>query len=414
VDTWFGADAAHATWAAHSHSDYDASSRLTRVWTARASNDATRVSDLSYSYASPGTGGCSTAPAAGQDTSLRWKQTDNVSGQVTTYCYDQANRLTAAATSGGDSYAYTYDVDGNRTQAKKNGSVVQTRSFNNADQLSSTGYAYDKSGNLTNAPGGVAIGYNGSQQMTTRAGYSGDNTYTYAGTDQRELISQQISGGSTWTNAYGRTDQNQLPLLDSITNANGISYLVHDDQGTPLAIKAHTGNYSYYVLDGLGSPVAMVNTSGVVISTYAYDPYGQITAMNNITGNATTALQPYRFAGGLVDRINSGLVKFGMRWYDPVTARWTQPDSLETLGDPSRANRYEYAGGNPVNYVDPSGTDFDLVGLVIDIEAVIIGAAAASVCEVSTLGLGSFGCGVLGGAVGLGYAYWARDLVSNF
>lgn len=47
-----------------------------------------------------------------------------------------------------------------------------------------------------------------------------------------------------------------------------------------------------------------------------------------------------------------------MRWYDPGTGRWTQQDSLETLLDPSRSNRYEYAAGNPVNYVDPTGRDF--------------------------------------------------------
>lgn len=62
---------------AHTHADYDASGRVTRIWSARASDDNDRGVGLSYSYASPGTGACATAPPAGQDTGLRWSQTDN-------------------------------------------------------------------------------------------------------------------------------------------------------------------------------------------------------------------------------------------------------------------------------------------------------------------------------------------------
>ena len=178
-------------------------------------------------------------------------------------------------------------------------------------------------------------------------------SYTYAGSDQRELISQVLPSGSTYGYAYGRTDRNDLPLLESISNPNGQSYLVHDDAGTPLALTSHTGNYVYYVLDGLGSPVGLVNSRGVLVSSYSYDPYGQVTEAN-LAGNSVTSLNPYRFAGGLADS-TSKLVHFGQRWCDPATGRFTQQDSLETLADPSRANRYECAVSNPGNYVDPFG-----------------------------------------------------------
>ena len=54
-----------------------------------------------------------------------------------------------------------------------------------------------------------------------------------------------------------------------------------------------------------------------------------------------------------------------MRWYDPVTGRFTQQDSLETLADPTRANRYEYAASNPLNYIDPTG----LITFTVSFEA---------------------------------------------
>jgi YD repeat-containing protein len=56
TDTWFATDG--YGWAAHTHVDYDGSGRISRMWTARASNNATRVSDLTYSYAAPGTNWC--------------------------------------------------------------------------------------------------------------------------------------------------------------------------------------------------------------------------------------------------------------------------------------------------------------------------------------------------------------------
>jgi RHS repeat-associated protein len=64
---------------------------------------------------------------------------------------------------------------------------------------------------------------------------------------------------------------------------------------------------------------------------------------------------PYLFQGGIQGRA-SGLVKFGLRWYNPATGTFTQQDTLDAPLDLANANRYAFAGGDPVNHVDPSGT----------------------------------------------------------
>ncbi|GIV14996.1 MAG: hypothetical protein KatS3mg022_0431 [Armatimonadota bacterium] len=47
----------------------------------------------------------------------------------------------------------------------------------------------------------------------------------------------------------------------------------------------------------------------------------------------------------------------GAREYDPRTARWLQRDPIDAAsGDP---NLYRYCGNDPVNQVDPDGTDCD-------------------------------------------------------
>ena len=52
----------------------------------------------------------------------------------------------------------------------------------------------------------------------------------------------------------------------------------------------------------------------------------------------------------------AGLYHYGQRYYDPTTGRWTQQDPLNQPGDQNSANRYAYAGGDPIDATDESGT----------------------------------------------------------
>nr|WP_255461406.1 RHS repeat-associated core domain-containing protein [Glaciihabitans sp. INWT7] len=73
------------------------------------------------------------------------------------------------------------------------------------------------------------------------------------------------------------------------------------------------------------------------------------------TGNGAPQ-NPYAFHAGIKDP-GSGLVKFGLRWYNPVTGTWTQQDTLDSPVDPANANRYAYAGDDPINGTAPGLVD---------------------------------------------------------
>ena len=62
---------------------------------------------------------------------------------------------------------------------------------------------------------------------------------------------------------------------------------------------------------------------------------------------------PFGFAGGLHDR-DTNLVHFGYREYEPYTGKWTAKDPIDFDGGDS--NLYGYVLGDPVNFVDPTGT----------------------------------------------------------
>ena len=106
-----------------------------------------------------------------------------------------------------------------------------------------------------------------------------------------------------------------------------------------------SGTY-YYLFDGLGSVVGLTDSSGALVNTYQYDPYG------NLTSSTGSVSNPWMYAGGYYDS-GTGLYKFGIRYYDPTTGRWTQRDPIRgSLQETTKANPYVYAGNDPVNMVD--------------------------------------------------------------
>ncbi|MDP9371281.1 MAG: hypothetical protein M3Q65_02260 [Chloroflexota bacterium] len=78
--------------------------------------------------------------------------------------------------------------------------------------------------------------------------------------------------------------------------------------------------------------------------------------------------------------------------------RWPQRDPKAMPFDPVQANRYSYAGCNPVNYTDPSGLDWEedcFQGAVVGgITGWITGAIAGGITGAILGGPG----GALGGA----------------
>jgi RHS repeat-associated protein len=99
-----------------------------------------------------------------------------------------------------------------------------------------------------------------------------------------------------------------------------------------------------------------------VTNSYTYDPFGVTTETKALL---TNVFNPWRYAGQYQDT-TTGLYKMGARYYQPELGRWTQPDPSG-----AEANAYLYVGGNPVNFVDPTGL-FSLA----DIGQAVLGAAA--------------------------------------
>ena len=93
-------------------------------------------------------------------------------------------------------------------------------------------------------------------------------------------------------------------------------------------------------------PAVLVTTGQALNTTYRYDPWG------DSIGGTGSAYNPFQFTGVYRDSATS-LYRMTQRYYQPAAGPFTQMDPLpESVMLP---NRYEYAGCNPSNFVDPSG-----------------------------------------------------------
>ncbi len=154
---------------------------------------------------------------------------------------------------------------------------------------------------------------------------------------------QRLTAGGT-SYQYDATGLSQ-------SSSGSPAYSTTTPDGEVLSERLSTGTYCY-LHDGLGSVVALTDSSGSVVNSYAYDPYG------NTTSGSGTVANPFRYAGAVWDS-STGLYQMGQRFYDPTIGRFTQLDPAAMgpcMGSPAEiGNYYAYVGGDPVNYLDQEG-----------------------------------------------------------
>ncbi|HTB21911.1 MAG TPA: RHS repeat-associated core domain-containing protein, partial [bacterium] len=117
------------------------------------------------------------------------------------------------------------------------------------------------------------------------------------------------------------------------------------------------GQSMFYLRDGLGSTLAIVDDRGKVIRDYSYSGYGE-----SLSGQ--DEVNAYRFEGGVGGREDddTGLVYFWNRWYDPSVGRWVNEDPIRQAGG---VNLYGYVANNPAIGTDSVGLYTVNVGVSI-------------------------------------------------
>jgi RHS repeat-associated protein len=93
----------------------------------------------------------------------------------------------------------------------------------------------------------------------------------------------------------------------------------------------------------------LTDGAGTVTDTYDYDAFGNLVSQTGSTPNN------YLYAGEQWDS-DLGMYFLRARYLNVGTGRfWTQDSFEGDKYDPRSLHKYLYAGGNPINFVDPSG-----------------------------------------------------------
>ena len=135
-------------------------------------------------------------------------------------------------------------------------------------------------------------------------------------------------------------------LSGSLQGAGGIGGLLARTDNNILLLGSAAA-HAYYHCDGNGNVTALVNTNGIIVARYNYDPYGNTLSANGPLADANL----YRFSSKEWHG-NSGLYYFGFRYYEPNLQRWITRDPL---GEAGGINLYEFANSAPIDWVDPWG-----------------------------------------------------------
>lgn len=238
---------------------------------------------------------------------------------------------------------YQYDASGRRVRV--GGSFARTgipqpvssASYNAANHQVSFGsqtLTYDLNGNLTS---------------------DGVNTYTWNARDQLVGISGSGLNASFQYDAVGRrlsrtingtTASFQHDGLNVVTETNGTSTanILTGRLDETFARTDPSGTWGL-IKDGLGSSVALTDTSGVVQTELTYEPFGSTTS-SGLTNENTN-----KFTGREDD--GTGLYYYRARYYSPTFQRFIAEDPLELGG--GDVNLYLYVANAPSMFTDPLG-----------------------------------------------------------
>ena len=212
----------------------------------------------------------------------RTAKTDQQAHVTTNYGYDAVYQLLSASQGSATTESYAYDPVGNRLNS-----------------LGMSSYAYNASNELTSKPG-VTYTYDNNGNVLTKTDSTGTTSYTW---DFENRLTSAVLPGSGGTvsfkyDPYGRRVQKSSSagttnylydgtnLLEEVDGSGNV--LARYTQGPsidePLA-EVRSGVTSYYEADGLGSVKSLSNSSGMLVNTYTYDSFGNLTASTGTLTN---------------------------------------------------------------------------------------------------------------------------------
>lgn len=277
--------------------------------------------------------------------------------QTITYAYDKNGNLLRK-----NRYEYQPDA-AMETLASATPSETKIYRYegNWKDQLTSYNgetIAYDAMGNPT-VYRGMEMGWKNSSELTEIVKDQTTIRYRYDKEGMRNrkylpdgtTVLYQVQDGQIIGEQHLREDQ-EKPLYEMTFS--------YDADGTLFSMNCDGKDY-YYILNPTGDVIALVDTGWNTVVSYAYDSWGNVTA---IEGDQDLGKKnPLRYRGYYWDE-ETGLYYLASRYYDPEVGRFINADDLSVLSEEKREitdkNLYAYCDNNSIIRKDNEGDMWQL------------------------------------------------------
>ncbi|MCL2051524.1 MAG: hypothetical protein FWG91_07345 [Lachnospiraceae bacterium] len=306
--------------------------------------------------------------------------------------YDALGRMIKVTSDNLEPITYAYDANGNH----KRSGVSYQAGTDKLILLDGTNISYEGFGAVKSVAGRYEFDYEPITQAALSIKY-GESKINYVigseilGFDSGEGLVLEVSSEDGKSFFERRADGKGVMLVHG---ANGIFAQIVDGK-------------VFYLIKDYRSSVCGIAAQDTLLAAYSYDSFGNITEKWENAG-LPAGLVPFRFAGARYEK--TGLYRFKMRFYDPLTGRFISIDP-----ETQYANPYLYGTCDWINYFDPDGA-FNIGGFFASLFAGIALIAIGAAVTVMTAGVGGVGGFLLAttgaGLIGAGIASTVYSITS--
>jgi RHS repeat-associated protein len=194
-----------------------------------------------------------------------------------------------------------------------------------------------------------------------------DSSYIYDAFDRVSSETESHNGGTAQTSDFTYLGISEDVSSETQRGSSASKRFSYDVDGARIGATITTsGTQDYsFARDPHGDTSVLVDDAGSLRASYAYKPYGNLDlSLSRGDKDPMDTYNPFRFNDKRFDS-GSRSIDMGARRYEPDDGRFLQQDFLRDASeefelslDSANENRYAFAGGNPVTFVEDDGHAF--------------------------------------------------------
>ena len=248
---------------------------------------------------------------------------------------------------GSENWQFRYDDNGNMIAVVEGGREI-TATYDASDRLLSWGdmelNTYDSAGRVVQQ-GETQFAFTAKGNIRHAWQQKKGKHVTYRYDYKGRLTALEDKQGNITQFFYADIKRPNLPTHIHYPKSGFTHNLLYDERGHLLALQTETGRL-WVSSDHMGSPLAVFDSSGIMIKEITRSPWGETLKDTN------PSIKLYvDFHGGIRDPV-FGLVMFGLYAYDPMHCQWLSPRFDQIPSVPQHVPAiymHRYSNNNPVN-----------------------------------------------------------------